>query len=155
MWFGSANAQEIHIETVSIESTINNTFVRTPTLQPLAVKKLDVVVRDGVDQELYTHAKEVSDKEWGEDYFEYFDSIIMQESGWRVFTAHYPTGYTKGGVKSSAHGLGGFIDATWETVDCEKTDDPFIQVECTARYITDRYENPEKAWAFHLEANHY
>lgn len=150
------HAQEIQIETVSIKSTINNTLERQrPVEQPLAIKRLDDTYIEGINQDLYAHAVEVSLHYWGEGQFQYFDKIIMQESGWRVFTAHYPTGYTNTGVKSSAHGLGGFLDATWEGVDCEKTDDPFIQVECTARYITDRYETPEKAWNFHLEHNHY
>lgn len=126
-----------------------------PSEQPLAIKRLDdyknkYKTPDGVDKDLYAYAIEVSLSHWGEGQFKYFDAIISKESmHWKVTGPHYPSGYTKEGIRSSAYGLGGFLDATWENVGCKKTDDPFIQVECTARYIIDRYETPEKAWRFH------
>lgn len=87
---------------------------------------------------------------WGEGSFAYFDKIIQKESSWIVYTEHYPTS-----KKSTAHGLGGFLDATWETVGCVKTDNPIIQIECTARYITQRYETPQKALQFHKKHGWY
>lgn len=42
MFVNIANAQGIHIETVSIQSTITNTLER-PTKQPFAVKRLDYI----------------------------------------------------------------------------------------------------------------
>ena len=133
LWFSSVNQPEIHIETISVESTIN--------VQ---------------ETKLIAYAKETASLQWGRGQFQYFDKIISKESmGWTVTTAHYPTGYTTTGVKSSAYGLGGFLDATWEGVGCVKTDNPYTQVECTAQYITDRYGTPELAWEFHRKNNWY
>jgi len=93
---------------------------------------------------------------WSEEHWYAFDRIIIKESNnWTVFDAHYPTGYTKDGVKSSAFGLGGFLNQTWIDVGCVKTEDPFIQVECTTRYIKQRYGDPIKALEFHNKNNYY
>lgn len=102
-----------------------------------------------VDIHLYSFARSLVIEKWGEEYFEYFDSIVNQESGWVIYDAHYKDG------KSSAHGLGGFLDMTWETVGCEKTDDPYVQIRCTTLYIEKRYGDPEAAWKFHIENNWY
>lgn len=90
------------------------------------------------------------------DEWFYFDKIVSQEShNWTVYTAHYPTGYAPNGEKSSAHGLGGFLNATWASVGCVKTDDPYIQVDCTIKYIQQRYGTYKEAWEFHLLHNWY
>lgn len=94
-------------------------------------------------------------REWGVEQWEAFYWIINKESGWRITTAHYPNGYTVDGIKSSAYGLGGFLDATWETVGCTKTDDGFIQLECTVGYIKSRYDTPQQAYNYHKINNHY
>lgn len=112
--------------------------------------------------------------EWGEEYWDSFDKIIKQESGWRVTGEHYPGGKVRvkdpekvpEGIKlnqdaegyyyiSTAYGLGGFLNATWESVGCEKTDDGFKQLECVISYIKIRYGNSNKAWDYHLKNNHY
>lgn len=95
-------------------------------------------------------------KKWGEAEWEAFNWIISRESNnWTVYTAHYPTGYTKDGIKSSAYGLGGFLDSTWQGVGCEKTDDGKTQVICTMKYVEQRYSTPTKAKLFHLANNWY
>lgn len=102
-------------------------------------------------EELKLYAKELSAVLWGEGSFKYFDRVISKESAhWSVHTAHYPVSGT-----STAHGLGGFLDATWETVGCVKTDNPIVQIGCTARYITQRYDTPQKAWEHHLAFSWY
>ena len=93
---------------------------------------------------------------WGDDQWVAFNEIIKKESlNWKVTTAHYPSGYTSSGVKSSAHGLGGFLDGTWQTVGCKKTDDPYKQISCTVEYIDKNYGTPKKAFAFHIKNNYY
>jgi hypothetical protein len=80
---------------------------------------------------------------WGNEHVNAFIRIIHKESSWTVNGEHYPDG------KSSAFGFGGFLDATWETVGCEKTTDQFKQIDCTIEYIAQRYDNPNKALIFH------
>jgi len=41
--------------------------------------------------------------------------LAQSESGGRADLIHYPSGYTKGGVRSSASGLYGYLDSTWVT----------------------------------------
>lgn len=104
------------------------------------------------------YAQQLVTEKWGESEWPYFDKIISKESrNWTVYTAHYPTGYTSTGVRSSAHGLGGFLDGTWDDVGCVKTDDPYEQVRCTIKYIEQRkaYGTPSKAWQWHLVHNWY
>jgi len=94
-------------------------------------------------------------EKWGQSQWDSFNKIILRESSWTHTVAHYPTGYTVDGIKSSAHGLGGFLDKTWGSVDCVKTDDGFKQVECTIRYIEQRYGTPDEAMAYHKIKGHY
>lgn len=104
------------------------------------------------------YAKKLVTEKWGEDQWVYFDKIISRESrNWTVNTAHYPTGYTADGTKSSAYGLGGFLDRTWGDVGCVKTDDMYEQVRCAILYIEKRpaYGTPQKAWEWHLQNNWY
>ncbi len=84
---------------------------------------------------------------WGTDQWEYFDTIIEKESFWTVNTDHPG--------ESSAYGLGGFLNSTWESVGCTKTDDRLEQLRCTALYIKERYETPQKAVKFHNVNNWY
>lgn len=104
------------------------------------------------------YAQQLVTEKWGADEWYYFDRIVSQESrNWTVYTAHYPTGYAPNGDPSSAHGLGGFLDGTWDDVGCVKTDDPYEQVRCTIKYIEQRraYGTPSKAWQWHLINNWY
>jgi len=93
---------------------------------------------------------------WGEEYWESFNKIVKQESwDWRITEAHYKTGYTKTGVRSSAYGLCGFLDSTWKGTGYTKTNDPYIQISACIVYIEKRYNDPIKAWTFHLKNNWY
>lgn len=86
---------------------------------------------------------------WGIDYWYSFNEIIKQESkDWNVTRAHNPK-------LSTAYGLGGFLDGTWSTVGCIKTPDPYIQLDCTVKYIKLVYKTPVKAWEYHLAKNYY
>lgn len=40
--------------------------------------------------------------------------LAQSESGGRADLIHYPSGYTRSGVRSSASGLYGFLDTTWQ-----------------------------------------
>ena len=93
-----------------------------------------------------------------------FERIIAKESlDWTVTTAHYPSGYalikqedgTYKKIKSSAFGLGGFLDDTWDDVGCVKTADPYIQIDCAIKYVNARYGNPQVALKHHLTWNWY
>ena len=83
---------------------------------------------------------------FGEGQWTYLDYIVSKESqNWTIYGSHYPE--TK---KSSAHGLCGFLNATWKG---EKTDDPYIQIDECLVYIKDRYGDPHKAYHFHKLKN--
>lgn len=83
---------------------------------------------------------------FGEGQWDYLDYIVSKESeNWTIYGPHYPE--TK---KSSAHGLCGFLNATWKG---EKTDDPYIQIDECLVYIKDRYGDPHKAYHFHQLKN--
>lgn len=57
--------------------------------------------------------------------------------------------------KSSAYGLYGFLDSTWETVGCVKTSDPKEQERCALLYMEQRYGGIEGAYYFHLKNDYY
>ncbi len=93
---------------------------------------------------------------WGEREWASFSAIIAKESlQWTVTGSHYPSGYTKTGIKSSAYGLGGFLDGTWQTVGCKKTPDKYKQIDCAIEYIALRYDTPHKALSHHKKSNWY
>ena len=91
---------------------------------------------------------------WDSSQWDAFDKVVNKESGWTVTGPHYPTGYTKGGVKSSASGLCGFLDGTFKAYG-EKTEDPYKQIDYCIKYISDRYKTPKKALDYHLKNGHY
>lgn len=92
------------------------------------------------------YAKIKSAINWGADGWVYFDKIITKESNWNP-TAQNPT--------STAYGLAQFLNSTWATVDCEKTSDPYTQIDCAIEYINGRYGTSERAWEFHTVNNYY
>ena len=57
--------------------------------------------------------------------------------------------------ESSAYGLYGFLDSTWDTVGCTKTSDPVEQERCAKLYIKQRYGTLREAYLFHKENNWY
>ena len=85
---------------------------------------------------------------WSADEWQYFEKVIEKESQWVHYQEHRPE-------LSSAYGLGGFLNATWGLVGCEKTDDRMEQLRCTALYIERVYKTPTEAYRFHVKNNWY
>lgn len=82
---------------------------------------------------LYAHSRILDYKE-----FQCFNRIITKESRWS-YTAR----------NGSHYGLGQMRSKHYRDLD------PFRQIDATIKYITNRYQTPCKAWAFHVERNHY
>ena len=86
---------------------------------------------------------------WDNSEWKYFNKIISKESAnWTVTGNHNLS-------LSSAFGLGGFLNATWKSVGCVKSEIKSVQVDCTIEYIEQRYGTPKKAWDFHIINNWY
>jgi hypothetical protein len=83
---------------------------------------------------------------WDESHWESFDLLIQAESSWRP-TAQNP--------KSTAFGLGQFLNSTWGIVGYTKSEDPEIQIMATIEYVSKRYGDPKDAWKFHLKNRWY
>ena len=82
---------------------------------------------------LYAHSRILDYKE-----FQCFNKIITKESRWSYR------------AKNGSHfGLGQMRSKHYRDLD------PFRQIDATLRYITNRYQTPCKAWAFHQERNYY
>lgn len=96
------------------------------------------------DEQLYAF-NEVS-RIWSSSEWDSFNTIVEKESGWDN-TAQNP--------KSTAYGIGQFLDSTWDIVGCKKTSDPYEQIDCKIKYIEQRYGTPTKALEFHLVNNWY
>lgn len=111
--------------------------------QPQMVISQELEIKDFSPQ-AYAHYRVV--EVWGEEQFSYFDTLVMKESKW-VPTAQNP--------KSTAYGIPQFLDSTWATVGCEKTDDPHVQIDCMIDYVSERYDTPENAVEFHTKNNYY
>jgi len=82
---------------------------------------------------LYAHSRILDYKE-----FQCFNKIITKESRWS-YTAR----------NGSHYGLGQMRSKHYRDLD------PFRQIDASLRYITNRYQTPCKAWAFHQERNWY
>ena len=82
---------------------------------------------------LYAHSRILDYKE-----FQCFNKIITKESRWS-YTAR----------NGSHYGLGQMRSKHYRDLD------PFRQIDASLRYITNRYQTPCKAWAFHQERNYY
>ena len=81
---------------------------------------------------LYAHSRILDYKE-----FQCFNKIITKESRWS-YVARNGSHWGLGQMRSKHYG----------------TLDPFRQIDASLRYITNRYQTPCKAWAFH-QANGY
>lgn len=101
----------------------------------------DPIIQDPKQYSIYRVLEEFGGGQWT-----YFNDLIKRESGWDP-KAKNPY--------SSAYGLGQLLNQTWKSVGCIKTGDPYIQIDCTIKYIKARYGNPEKAIAFHNRHNSY
>ena len=82
---------------------------------------------------LYAHSRILDYKE-----FQCFNKIITKESRWSYVARN-----------GSHYGLGQMRSKHYRDLD------PFRQIDATIKYITNRYQTPCKAWAFHQKANHY
>jgi len=82
---------------------------------------------------LYAHSRILDYKE-----FQCFNKIITKESRWS-YTAR----------NGSHYGLGQMRSKHYRDLD------PFRQIDASIRYITNRYQTPCKAWAFHQHRNYY
>ena len=82
---------------------------------------------------LYSHSRILDYKE-----FQCCNKFITKESRWS-YTAR----------NGSHYGLGQMRSKHYRDLD------PFRQIDATIKYITNRYQTPCKAWAFHVERNHY
>jgi hypothetical protein len=82
---------------------------------------------------LYAHSRILDYKE-----FQCFNKIITKESRWSYV------------AKNGSHfGLGQMRSKHYRDLD------PFRQIDASLRYITNRYQAPCKAWAFHQSNGYY
>ena len=78
--------------------------------------------------------------------YEALQELIMLESSWNP-EAQNP--------KSTAYGLGQFIDQTWDVVGIEKSADYRIQLIATHKYVMKRYGSWVKALEFRKANGYY
>jgi hypothetical protein len=103
-----------------------------------AVVEVEVIkVVNSTNIKVYAFEK-VLDK-WGEKQWAYFSDLVYRESKWSS-SAQNPN--------STAYGLGQFLNSTWATVGCQKTPNPYEQIDCMIKYIEARYTTPQKAMVF-------
>ena len=82
---------------------------------------------------LYAHSRILDYKE-----FQCFNKIITKESRWSYVARN-----------GSHYGLGQMRSTYYRDLD------PFRQIDASLRYITNRYQTPCKAWAFHQGNGYY
>src|SRR3990167_10437136 len=104
----------------------------------------EVVSKELPDIKIYSIEKVL--EKWGGGQWTYLNELIIRESNWKS-TAQNP--------KSSAFGYGQFLNSTWKSVGCEKTSDPYIQIDCMIDYVELRYGTPQQAIKFHDKHNWY
>lgn len=75
-----------------------------------------------------------------------FNDLIYRESKWNNLAQN---------KHSTAFGLGQFLKSTWATVECVKTSDPYIQIDCTIKYVKQRYTHPNIALKHFIKYNYY
>lgn len=99
-----------------------------------------------IKEDIKVYAFKIILETWGSGQWDSFDKLVNRESKWDN-NAQNPT--------STAFGIGQFLNSTWATVGCEKTNDEYRQVECMVKYIESRYDTPTKALQFHYRNNYY
>ena len=82
---------------------------------------------------LYSHSRIINYQE-----FQCFNRIITKESRWNYLAKN-----------GSHYGLGQMRSKHYRDLD------PYRQIDATIKYITNRYQTPCKAWAFHQQRNYY
>ena len=85
-------------------------------------------------------------EQFGEGEWNAFYELIKRESGWNP-NAQNP--------RSSAYGLGQFLDSTWAGTGISKTNNPEKQIEAIVVYIKNRYGNPTNTLSFWRQNNWY
>ena len=106
----------------------------TSLIAPIGASPAQANAHYSIDHlKLYAHSRLLDYKE-----FQCFNKIITKESRWS-YTAR----------NGSHYGLGQMRSKHYRDLD------PFRQIDATIRYITNRYQTPCKAWAFHQERNYY
>ena len=73
------------------------------------------------------------------DQVKCYFNIIDKESKWNPLADN---------PKSTAFGLGQFLNSTWEIVDAKKTKDPYAQIDAMIKYVNLIYGDGCKAWEF-------
>lgn len=81
-----------------------------------------------------------------EEQYQCYDKLIFKESSWNP-NAKNP--------KSTAYGLGQFLDSTWNLVPQSKTSNPYEQLDAMFHYVENRYGSACDAWNFWLNKNYY
>lgn len=72
--------------------------------------------------------------------------ISFKESSFKTTTTN---------KRSSAYGLFGFLNRTWENTGIRKTSCPKCQTEAALIYIRNRYTAPSRAYRFHTRRGYY
>jgi hypothetical protein len=80
------------------------------------------------------------------EHYECYCNLIFKESSWNP-NAKNP--------KTTAYGLGQFLDSTWKIVPQSKTSNPYDQLDAMFIYVDKVYGDSCKAWNFWLEKNWY
>lgn len=75
----------------------------------------------------------------------YFN-IIDKESKWDPYAQN---------PRSTAFGIGQFLNSTWGLVDAEKTKNPYNQIDAMVQYVKLIYGNGCNAWHFRLKHGWY
>lgn len=123
--------REAKAETVKLKQ-INETLINSigEEGKPVVVK----IINDGsAKSKAMIKAKE----KFGAEHLAAFEALMNGESGYNP-SAQNP--------KSSAFGMFQFMDFTWKSYGCEKTEEVDTQIECGLRYIEKRYGNPTNAY---------
>jgi hypothetical protein len=89
----------------------------------------------------YLNMNHISKKEC-----ECYEKLIFKESSWNPMAKN---------PKSTAFGLGQFLDKTWDLVPHSKTTNPYDQLDAMFIYVEKRHGSGCKAWEFWLRNNWY
>lgn len=123
--------REVRAENAKLEE-INETLINSIGTEgkPVVVK----IVNDGsAKSKAMIRAKE----RFGAEHLAAFEALMDGESGYNP-SAQNP--------KSTAFGMFQFLDTTWASYGCKKTEELDTQIECGLKYIEGRYGNPTNAY---------
>lgn len=121
-------------------------IVLTTSLLGFPTKDEAIELKIDLSPNIKVYAFERVLNRWGDEQWFYFNDLIKRESHWDN---------TEQNPKSTAYGLGQFLNSTWEIVGCKKTSNSYKQIDCTIKYIELVYGTPKKAIEFHNKNNFY